>query len=87
MGYLADEVAFNSGSVPCQSVRPAGGSCYAREYQPAGEYLFLFTRSGEHLTPCWRPLGPTNEQIRGDDDPWLTWVREHLAEDPGTAGL
>ena len=79
MGYLADEVAFNSGSVPYQLVRPAGGSCYALEYQPAGEYLFLFTRSGEHLTPYWRPLGPTNEQIRGDDDPWLQWVREQLA--------
>ena len=28
----------------------------------------------------------TNEQIRGDDDPWLEWVREQLAEDPGPGG-
>jgi len=30
--------------------------------------------------PGLSPLSPTNEQIRGDDDPWLQWVREQLAQ-------
>lgn len=86
-GYLVDEDGFNTLSVPYQLVRPAGGSCFATSYRQDAEYLFLLERRGNRLTPYWFPLGPTNEQIRGDDDPWLQWVREQLAEDPGLAGL
>lgn len=45
------------------------------------EYLFLLNRVDrmDGLIPYWIALGPTNEQIRGADDPWVRWVREQLA--------
>lgn len=88
-GIVADGDDFNTLPVPYRMVRSAGqrGNCYANDYRLGAEYLFLLQRRGGALTPHWFPLGPTNEQIRGDDDPWLQWVREQLAEDPGLAGL
>ena len=82
-GYFVDEDGFNTLSVPYQLVRRAGGSCFATSYRRGAEYLFLLKRRGDRLTPYSVPLGPTNEQIRGDDDPWLQWVREQLAQSPG----
>lgn len=85
-GYFVDEDGFNTLSVPYQLVRRAGGSCHAEHYQQGGEYLFLLKSTWGHLSPYWFALGPTNEQIRGAGDPWLQWVREQLAEDPGMGG-
>lgn len=87
-GIVADEDDFNTLPVPYRVVRSSGqrGDCYAKDYRQGGEYLFLLKRRDDALTPHWFPLGPTNEQIRGDDDPWLEWVREQLAEDPGPGG-
>lgn len=86
-GIVTDEDDFNTLPVPYRMVRSAGqrGDCYAKDYRPGGEYLFLLARRTDVLTPHWFPLGPTNEQIRADDDLWLQWVREQLAEDPGMA--
>lgn len=88
-GIVADGDDFNTLPVPYRMVRSAGqrGDCYAKDYRLGAEYLFLLQRRDDALTPHWFPLGPTNEQIRGDDDPWLQWVREQLAEDPGPEGL
>lgn len=77
---------FNSGSVPYGHVRASGsGPCFAYEYRLGAEYLFLLNRveGRDDLTPYWVALGPTNEQIRGADDPWVRWVREQLAEGAG----
>ena len=76
IGVLNDD--FNRDTVPYRMVRPAGqrGDCYAREYRLHAEYLLILgTRAGE-LTPHWKPLAPFNEQVRGQDDPWVMWVRE-----------
>ena len=32
------------------------------------------------LTPYWRALAPTNEQVFGPDDPWESWVRRQLED-------
>jgi hypothetical protein len=59
--------------VPYDFVRLAGrmGNCYAQEYARGKEFLFLI-KDG---TPYWSPLAPTNEQVSGDSDPWVAWVR------------
>lgn len=82
-GTVSDTDDFNTLPVPYGMVRPSGqrGSCYTSEYRIGGEYLFLLVRRDNELTPHWSPLSPTNEQIRGDDDPWLQWVCEQLARD------
>jgi len=88
-GILTPHDDYNSGSVPYRDVRFSGqgGSCYAFEYRRGAEYLFLLIRAtetnivwtGGEWTPYWANLRPTNEQIRGDDDAWLRWVRSRLA--------
>ena len=80
-GHLSDDDDFNPGTVPYATVRPAGqrGSCYAHTYRLEANYLFLLSRPNEHLTPYWAPLAPVNEQVRGADDPWVTWVRAERA--------
>lgn len=81
-GTIVEQSDFNEGSVPYQMVRPSGqrGDCYAREYRVDGEYLFLLRDDEGTLTPYWVPLAPTNEEIRGEDDPWVAWVRDRLEE-------
>ena len=71
-GIVAEEDEFNPRTVPYRHVRPSGdGPCYTSEYRLGAEYLFLMVRRDGALTPHWFPLGPTNEQIRGADDPWV----------------
>src|SRR5262249_46651802 len=75
---------FNRRPVPYQFVRSAGthGNCFANEYRIGGEYLLLLQNIShpDSLYP-W-PLGPVNEQLRGDFDPWLVWVRERVRRVP-----
>lgn len=88
-GFLTSDDDFNSGSIPYRDVRLSGqgGSCYAFQYRRGAEYLFLLIRAREtnivwtagEWTPYWASLRPTNEQIRGDTDAWLRWVRHRLA--------
>lgn len=79
-GALAEESDFNLGEVPYRMLRPAGqsGDCFAKLYQRGGEFVLLLRERDGLLTPYWSPLWPTNEQIRGADDPWLAWVRANL---------
>jgi hypothetical protein len=80
-GTLEDRSDFNDRTVPYEMVRPGGrgGDCFARSYQPEGEYLLLLKKREGQLTPYWAPLGATNEQVRGADDPWVVWVRGELS--------
>ncbi|HEY4305490.1 MAG TPA: hypothetical protein VGM82_13520 [Gemmatimonadaceae bacterium] len=79
LGHLANRDDFNRQPVPYRTVRPSGqsGGCFAYEYRLGAQYLVFLTGSpnGGRLEPYWAPLLPTNEQISGDDDPWLRWVR------------
>jgi hypothetical protein len=79
-GTLTDRSDTNDRPVPYGMVRPDGrrGECFARTYQLGGEYLLLLRTVGGTLTPYWAPLGATNEQIRGEHDPWVDWVREQI---------
>ncbi len=77
-GWLSDADDFNPAPVPYPAVRPEGqrGACFAEAYRRGGEFLLLLKRRGSQLSPYWAALAPTNEQIRGRDDPWVTWVLE-----------
>jgi hypothetical protein len=74
-GTVVDRDDFN------RMVRPAGqrGDCFATEYRLGAEYLLLFTDRPRPRTIQWWGLAPLNEQLRGDDDPWLLWVRARAA--------
>lgn len=85
-GELEDHGDPNDADVPYNFVRPGGrrGNCYALGYRQGTEYLLMLRRparpradgSAGELTPYWAPLSPVNEQLgRGEDDPWLAWVR------------
>lgn len=77
-GDVTDQADFNTKPVPYRWVRGNGlrGACNAYSYQRGGEFLLLLNgRSVETLDPYWSALTPTNEQVRGADDPWVTWVR------------
>jgi len=85
-GYTADRDDFNKGPVPYDYVRPSGlmGSCFADQYRPGADYLLLLVESKPGVfTTHWAPLLPVNEQLHGTDDPWLAWVRAHVARAPG----
>ena len=86
-GTLSDRDDRNNRPVPYDHVRPGGsGSCFALAYRLGAEYLMLLARNKPvsdaqpvELTPYWAPLAPTNEQLfGGDNDAWLTWVRQSL---------
>jgi hypothetical protein len=81
-GGLEDHDSFQEGPVPYLSYhRRYAGECAAFTYRPGGEYLLLMAPStaGLGISPYWQILAPTNEQIRGRDDPWVVWVRREIA--------
>jgi hypothetical protein len=84
-GVAADWDDFQEGPVPYLShrLRYSEGSCINAFYRVGAEYLLLLGRVPDNprlagLTPYWAFLAPTNEQLRGPDDPWLRWVRLQL---------
>ena len=80
-GYLSDKDDFNDIPVPYMFVRPGGrsGSCFANTYKEGAQFLLFLKKTGEVYSPNISALGPTNEQLHSDDDPWLVWVRNHLS--------
>ena len=90
-GYLNDKDDFNDSPMPYTFVRSEGrkGNCFANTYNLVGQYL-LFLKRGKDFglksignvfpyTPYWSALGPTNEQIKSGNDPWVWWVKVYLA--------
>lgn len=79
-GTLSDRPDVNDKPVPYGMVRRGGlgGGCYAHNYQQSGEYLLLLKKVDGKLTPYWAALSATNEQINGEHDPWVAWVRRQL---------
>jgi len=81
-GYLANIDDFNDRPVPYDFVRPGGrhGNCFAESYRRDAEHLlFIIVRDGRN-TAHWAALAPTNEQLTGNDDAWLTWVRKETEQ-------
>lgn len=81
-GYLVDRDDFNELKAPYTFVRPGGraGSCYANSYRRNAEFLLMLKqRSDRSYTVNWYALGPVNEQLRNDGDPWLLWVRNQVS--------
>ena len=83
VGYPDDRDSFQEEPVPYLATFRwrGGGDCTSTTYRPGAEYLLLLGDSpaGLGLSPYWQVLAPTNEQIRGPDDPWVGWVRQVLA--------
>jgi hypothetical protein len=79
-GYVHDADDYNPGPVPYVYRRngDVGGSCYVYSYKPGAEYLLFLDRFDWGLTPYHSIFSPTNEQLRGPDDPWLRWVRDRI---------
>ena len=78
-GYLVDRDDFNDQASPYSVVRPNGrsGSCFANSCRSGVQVLlFLKKTKSRELTVNWYALGPVNEQLHSDHDPWLLWVRE-----------
>lgn len=81
-GRLVEHDDFNEGSVPYLRVRSSGRwDCFTNEYRLGGEYLLLLWKDYHGLLTLFWSLGsPINEQIRGADDPWVTWVRGEMRQ-------
>ena len=79
-GYLGNTDDFNDVPVPYHFVRPNGrsGMCFANTYKRGAEYLLFLRHTEIGLTPYWSSLGPTNEQLHGFDDPWVSWTERYL---------
>lgn len=79
-GYLIDQDDFNDRPVPYDFVRPRGrgGSCSAYEYKQGAEFLLFLKKLDGKYTVRWIALGPTNEQLRSADDPWIVRVKNQL---------
>jgi hypothetical protein len=79
-GYLGDKDDFNENPVPYKFVRPGGraGSCYANTYKQGAQFLLFLKKTAGGYTSNIIPLGPTNEQLKSETDPWLLWVKVRL---------
>jgi len=86
-GFLSNDDDFNDHASPYQFVRPnsRAGSCYANTYRRDAQFLLVLKKgAGGEYTVNWYALGPVNEQLRSDNDPWLLWVRQEAHRDVPT---
>jgi hypothetical protein len=79
-GYLSDRDDYNEMAVPYTFVRPNGrrGSCFANTYRQGAQFLLFLKKINKSYTSHISALGPTNEQIRPENDLWLQWVKDYL---------
>lgn len=81
-GRLRDYPSSPRRPVPYDGVdcaRAGGcGGCFAYDYKLGAQYLLLLKQG----TPYWAALAPTNEEVSGPSDPWVTWVSRRLAVEP-----
>jgi hypothetical protein len=84
-GYLSDRDDYNEMPVPYTFVRPNGrsGSCFANTYKQGAQFLLFLKKNNKGYTSNISALGPTNEQLRSENDPWLLWVKDHLKDTQG----
>jgi hypothetical protein len=80
-GYLSNDDDFNDHPAPYQFVRPGGrgGSCYANTYRQKAQFVLFLKEVDGEVSPYWYALGPVNEQLTGEDDPWVWWLKGYLA--------
>ena len=78
--FLTDVDDFNSEPPPSRGVRSFGRrvNCFADEYRQGGTFLLLLKAVAGDYTLRWAPLAPINEQVRPDNDVWVSWVRQQL---------
>jgi len=77
-GRLVDVDDYNDRPVPYNFVRPSGrrGSCFTQDYRREAEHLlFLEDDAPGTYRVFGVPLSPVNEQLHGETDSWLEWVR------------
>ena len=82
-GYIVEEDDFNEGKIPYTFVRPGGrlGSCFANSYRQKAQFLLVLKKQADGtFTVNWFALGPVNEQLRADNDPWLEWIRAEVVK-------
>jgi hypothetical protein len=79
-GFLVDRDDPNDRPAPYDFVRPEGrgGDCFAHSYKQSADYLLFLQRRNGQLTPYWASMAAINEQVFGDDDKWLAWVRTQI---------
>jgi hypothetical protein len=80
-GYLVQRDDYNERPSPYNFVRPSGraGSCFANSYRVGAQFVLALKRTQtDELTVNWYPLGPVNEQLHSESDPWLLWLREQV---------
>ena len=77
---LSDKDDYNENPVPYKFVRPDGrqGSCFANTYKQGAQFLLFLKKTAGGYTSDIVPLGPTNEQLKSETDPWLLWVKVRL---------
>jgi hypothetical protein len=87
-GYLSDHDDFNDHPAPYHFVRPGGrhGSCFANSYKRGAQFLLFLQKHGDEYSPYWYALGPVNEQLHDEGDPWVVWVKEYLRTAPTREG-
>lgn len=74
-GKIVEQTARHYGEVPYRAARrSADAPCFAYDYSMGKDYV-LFIAGG---ILYYAPLAPLNEEITGNDDPWLKWVRAEI---------
>lgn len=75
-GRLADKDDFNESNVPYRNARKSPDS-----YVPHAEYLLMLRESGNGYNVWWGAPSASNEQIHGENDPWVRWVNHEVVKE------
>ena len=76
-GRIVSPDDYNAAPVPYTTARKSPG-----EYVQGREYLLILHDTGTEWTTAYpSATAPTNEQIHGSNDPWVTWIRERVKQE------
>jgi len=76
-GRIVNPDDYNAAPVPYTTARKSPG-----EYVQGREYLLILHDTGTEWTTAYpSATAPTNEQIHGSNDPWVTWIRERVKQE------
>jgi hypothetical protein len=75
-GRLVHDDDFNETAVPYRSARKSPD-----DYVSRAEYLLMLRESGREVNVWWAAPSASNEQIHGENDPWVRWVTRQVGKE------
>ena len=75
-GRVVSKADFNNEPVPYRSARKSRDT-----YVCGAQYLLMLREDAGGVDVSWAAPSASNEQIHGENDPWVSWVSQRVTKE------